>query len=144
MEIAILTEMRIFSEIAFYPTGNGDNQYCVFRVCSIYPNRNVHFTGGCRAANDACLAVQRLKLHKGSHIDLSAEIVQHPKNDHMETSYEIKSISISHVPSEFHEEVKDTLSGITQLVYMSSKNAYPTDSRETLTMKAYITHRYCS
>lgn len=105
---AILTDMKINTSIKFYPDDKEKKTYCIFRICTIRPDKKgVYFTADCRASNRLCEEVQRLNLHEKSTVDIVADLTQYLKDGKLVTSYEISEITINDKYPE-KEEPKDT------------------------------------
>lgn len=97
MQKAILTGFRLTQDPRNYADRNGKT-YFLFAVCSIKPGRNGnHLTCEC-CVRDCWMVqkVERMKLHQGSCVDLTAEISAYTdKNGNARVSYEVTEISFA-------------------------------------------------
>lgn len=97
MQKAILTGYKLTQDPAQWKDRNGRNYY-IFSVVSIRPGKNGnHLTCDC-CVRDAWMVqkMERMKLHQGSCVDVTAEISAYTdKNGNGRVSFEVSEISFA-------------------------------------------------
>lgn len=109
MQKAILTGFKLTQDPKAYTDKNG-RKYFLFAVCAIRPGRNGnHLSCEC-CVRDLYMVqkVDKLKLHQGSCVDLSAEISAYTdKSGNARICYEVSELSIADY-SEFTSKPAET------------------------------------
>lgn len=96
MQKMILSNYKLDSDPKLYET-KGTNYY-VFFVSSVTPSRNDIYTKfSCQVWGYLANEVERLKLHKGSIVDITADYEVYLKDGNLANYLVVKDISISEV-----------------------------------------------
>lgn len=99
MQQTFLTFYKLDTAPTFYNSTNGE--YCIFSASSLKPCRNgVYMKIFCQAFDENCQKVKKMKLHKGSVIDMTCDMVPYVKDGQPHLSYIVMSLRFS----EFYEK----------------------------------------
>lgn len=97
MQKIILTNYKLDSNPELYHTKSG-TAYYVFFTSAIFPTSEIYLKFSCQAWSIE--SVERLKLHKGSIIDLTADLGAYQKNGTLTYYLDVKDISIANIMTE--------------------------------------------
>lgn len=104
MQKVILTNYKLDSDPKLYETKDSGHHYYVFFASSVKPSKTgTYIKFSCQAFEPFVTEIDRLKLHKGSIVDIIGEMDAYTKNGNLSYYVSIKDISIADM---LHERVK--------------------------------------
>lgn len=96
MQKVILTNYKLDSDPKLYETKDGEHKYYVFFASSVKPSKTgTYIKFSVQAWEPFVTEIERLKLHKGSLVDIVAEMEAYSKNGNLSYYLVIKDISIA-------------------------------------------------
>lgn len=98
MQMAILTNFKLDCDPQQQFTHGKNSRYFVFYASSVIPDKNgIYFKVSCQAWSYMADKIEKLKLHKGSIVNINANMNAYQKDGRLLTSYEITDINIAEI-----------------------------------------------